>query len=277
MKILVMGSVALDTVQAPTGSVKDAVGGSAYYFAHGARSLASTAMVSVVGQDFPEQELRDMDELGIDRTGLKVSEGKTFRWEGRYLEDMNVRETLGTELNVLQDFVPFVPEHLRRSRLVFLANMGPETQSAVLEQTKKPWFTACDSMNLWIQHHQDRLLELLRKVDMFFLNDEEARMLTQKTCLVSAGKAVRELGPKWVILKRGEHGSMLFGGGPPFLLPAYPTERVKDPTGAGDSFAGGCLGYLAWRGSVSEEALRLLWLWEVSWLPSRSRSSAPGD
>ena len=256
MKILVMGSVALDSVKAPTGSVRDTVGGSAFYFAHGARPFASTAVVSIVGKDFPQSEFQDMDALGIDRTGLAVGEGDTFRWEGRYLQDMNVRETIKTELNVLEEFVPFVPEHLRKAKIVFLANMEPETQLAVLDQMKRPWLTACDTMNLWIEHHRDRLLELLGRVDLFFLNDEEARMLTGKNSLVAAGKAVRELGPQWVVLKRGEHGSMLFGGGNPFVLSAFPTTSVQDPTGAGDSFAGGCLGYLAWRGSDSEESLR---------------------
>ena len=246
----------MDSVKAPTGSVKDTVGGSAFYFAHGARPFAPTALVSIVGKDFPEEELRELDELGIDRTGLAVAEGKTFRWEGRYLMDMNVRETIKTELNVLEEFVPFVPEPLRKSKIVFLGNMEPETQLAVLDQMKRPWLTACDTMNLWIEHHKDPLLDLLGRVDLFFLNDEEARMLTGKNSLVAAGKAVRELGPKWVVLKRGEHGSMLFGGGDPFVLSAFPTDTVKDPTGAGDSFAGGCLGYLAWRGSDSAEALR---------------------
>jgi cytidine kinase len=243
--LLVVGSVAFDSIETPNGSVDDALGGSATYFAVAASLFTRPRLVGVVGEDFPEQHRRLFVERGIDVAGLVVKAGKTFRWKGRYHQDMNTRDTLEVHLNVFGEFDPVLPEPFRHSSHVFLANGTPALQLRVLDQVARPQLVLADTMDLWIANQRSDLLRLLPRLDGLFLNDSEARQLTGEDNLVRAGEAVRRLGPKCVILKKGEHGAMLFSKDGVYVMPAYPTEMVMDPTGAGDSFAGGILGYLA--------------------------------
>jgi len=245
MSVLVVGSVAFDTIETPHGKRERCLGGSAAYFGLAARLFTSVRLVSVVGEDFPDEHHQFLSRAGIDLAGLERKPGKTFAWSGRYSSDMNSRTTLSVELNTFGDFSPKVPAAYAGTRLVFLANGSPHTQAAVLDQMHDPRFVVADTMNLWIETEKDALLALLRRVDGLVLNDEEARMLTGETNLIRAGQRVLALGPKLVILKKGEHGVFLFSTFFQFALPAYPTSAVIDPTGAGDSFAGGFMGYLA--------------------------------
>ncbi|GAB4146481.1 MAG: PfkB family carbohydrate kinase [Planctomycetota bacterium] len=245
MTVLVVGSTAFDTIETPHGAEKDCLGGSATYFSLAARLFSAVRLVSVVGEDFPETSRRILADAGVDLEGLEVRKGETFRWSGRYSEDMNSRETILVRLNTFGDFRPKVPERFRKTPFVFLANGSPLTQASVLEQMQLPRFTVADTMNLWIEKEREALLELLRSVDGLILNDEEAKQLTGESNLIKAGRAVLALGPSLAILKKGEHGSFLFSKFFHYALPAYPTERVVDPTGAGDSFAGGFMGHLA--------------------------------
>lgn len=244
--LLVVGSIAFDSIETPNGSVDDALGGSATYFSCAASFFTKPRLVGVVGEDFPEAHRDLLHAKGVDTAGLIVEKGgQTFRWKGRYHRDLNTRDTLEVHLNVLGTFDPRLPESFRDSTHVFLANSSPAVQAKVLDQVRHPHLVLADTMDLWIEHHRQDLLALLPRVDGLLLNDSEARQLTGEDNLVRAGEAVRKLGPKFVILKKGEHGAMLFGADGIAVLPAYPTERVIDPTGAGDSFAGGILGYLA--------------------------------
>jgi sugar/nucleoside kinase (ribokinase family) len=240
-----VGSVAFDSIQTPHGNVDEALGGSATYFSYAASFFTKPRLVSVVGPDFPDEHRQLLASRDIDTAGLVTEKGKTFRWKGRYHEDMNTRDTLEVHLNVFGTFHPVLPEAFRDSAYVFLANGSPGLQGRVLDQVKKPELVMADTMDLWIETQRDDLVALLPRLDGLVLNDGEARMLTNNDNMVRAGRAVRKLGPKFVIIKKGEHGAMLFTEEGVFVLPAYPTEEVVDPTGAGDSFAGGVMGVLA--------------------------------
>jgi sugar/nucleoside kinase (ribokinase family) len=243
--LLVVGSIAFDSIETPTGSVEDALGGSATFFSYAASFFTSPRLVGVVGEDFPDDFRRVFLERGVDTTGLVTQRGKTFRWKGRYHQDMNTRDTLEVHLNVFGTFEPQLPEPFRNSTHVFLANGSPTLQARVLDQVQRPLLVLADTMDLWINTQRKELLKLLPRLDGLLLNDSEAKLLTGDDNLVRAGQAVRSMGPKFVILKKGEHGAMLISHDGVYVMPAYPTESVVDPTGAGDSFAGGILGYLA--------------------------------
>ncbi len=256
MSLIVVGSIAFDSVETPTGRADNVLGGSATYFSYAASYFTPVRLVGVVGNDFPPAYRDLLQERRIDMSGLQMTEGKTFRWHGRYEKDMNTRETLEVELNVFGSFDPVLPPAFRDSKYVFLANGSPEVQLKVLEQVASPKLIVADTMNLWIEIAREDLLKLCRKIDGLVLNDEEARMLTEEENLVTAGRRVLSLGPKFVVIKKGEHGSMLITPSEVMVLPAYPTDRVVDPTGAGDSFAGGMMGYLSTQDVFDEPRLR---------------------
>jgi len=243
--LLVVGSIAFDSIETPNGSVEDALGGSATFFSYAASFFISPRLVGVVGEDFPDDYRRVFVQRGVDTTGLVTQPGKTFRWKGRYHQDMNTRDTLEVHLNVFGTFDPQLPAQFRDSTHVFLANGSPTLQALVLDQVQKPQLVLADTMDLWINTQREDLLKLLPRLDGLLLNDSEAKLLTGDDNMVRAGQLVRSMGPKFVILKKGEHGAMLISQDGIYVLPAYPTENVVDPTGAGDSFAGGILGYLA--------------------------------
>ena len=245
MSILVVGSVALDTIKTPFGKCKDVLGGSATYFSVSANFFSPVNLVAVVGKDFPSKYLNFFKTKGIDIKGLASERGKTFRWEGEYSWDFSNPKTISTHLNVFANFNPDIPREYRNSKYVFLANIDPRIQKKVLSQIAKPRLVACDTMNYWIENRRRDLIKLLKKVDIFFLNESETRELTGEANLVKAAKAILRFGPKRVIVKKGEHGSLLFSGNSIFSTPAYLMESVFDPTGAGDTFAGGVMGYLA--------------------------------
>ncbi len=245
MSVLVVGTVALDTIETPTTTAPNVLGGSATYFSYAASFFTKVCLVGVVGEDFPQEHRKLLVDRGIDTAGLVTRPGKTFSWRGRYHQDMNNRDTLEVHLNVFGDFDPVVPPAFRRIPYVFLANGAPAIQIKVLEQVEKPQLVLADTMDLWIETQRDDLLKLLPKLDGLVLNDGEAKLLSQDENLVRAGEKVRKLGPKFVIIKKGEHGSFLFSQDGVFVLPGYPTPEVIDPTGAGDSYAGGIMGYLA--------------------------------
>jgi sugar/nucleoside kinase (ribokinase family) len=246
MPLLVVGSIALDSIETPHGKTEECLGGSAVYFSYAAHFFSNVRLVGVVGKDFPHNLKKIIHQKkNIDATGVQELEGKTFRWKGAYKGDMNVAETISVELNVFGEFKPVIPENFKDSKFIFLANGGPSLQKSVLDQIHSPHFTVVDTMNHWIKDQRNELLELIKDVDAIVLNDGEARLLTQETNLIKAGKMILKLGPKFVIIKKGEHGSILMSAKGYFIIPAYPTEYVKDPTGAGDSFAGGMMGYLA--------------------------------
>jgi cytidine kinase len=243
--LLVVGSIAFDSIETPKGTVDDALGGSATFFSYAASFFTKPRLVGVVGEDFPDEHRRLFAGRSIDTAGLVTqADGQTFRWKGRYHQDMNTRDTLEVHLNVFGTFDPVLPESFRDSSHVFLANGSPVVQAKVLDQVRRPLLVLADTMDLWIEIQHDELLALLPRLDGLLLNDSEARLLTKEDNLVRAGHAVRRLGPKFVILKKGEHGAMLFSDDGVFVVPAYPTEEVVDPTGAGDSFAGGLMGAL---------------------------------
>ncbi|MFN3240436.1 MAG: PfkB family carbohydrate kinase [Planctomycetota bacterium] len=245
MTLLVVGSTAFDTIETPHGNAERCLGGSSTYFGLAARLFTPVRLVSVIGEDFPDEHRKLLADRGICLDGLEVKEGKTFAWHGRYSADMNDRETIDVQLNTFGDFEPKVPEHYRDTPFVFLANGAPATQLSVVEQMKDPKFVVADTMDLWIDIAKDGLLTLLKRIDGIILNDSEVKQLTGKSNLIAAGKATLELGPKLVIVKKGEHGCFVFSNFFHYALPAYPTETVVDPTGAGDSFAGGFMGFLA--------------------------------
>jgi sugar/nucleoside kinase (ribokinase family) len=256
VSLLVVGSLAFDSIETPGGSVDEAPGGSAMFFSYAASFFTRPRLVGVVGEDFPAAYRRLLDDRAIDTTGLVTQPGQTFRWKGRYHQDMNTRDTLEVHLNVFGTFDPVLPESFRDSSHVFLANGSPVLQAKVLDQVHRPRLVLADTMDLWINNQRPELLTLLPRVDGLLLNDSEAQLLTGEDNLVRAGEAVRRLGPKFVILKKGEHGAMLFSPDGIFVVPAYPTADVVDPTGAGDSFAGGILGYLESDGSPPPGRLR---------------------
>ena len=255
--VVCVGTVGLDTVETPFGHVEDALGGSAAYFAAAAAAVGTkTQLVSVVGQDFPAEHRRYLTNTGADLGGLEVLPGRCFRWAGRYHFDMNRRDTLDTQLNVLAEFQPKLPESYRRSEFVFLANVDPALQLEVLEQVQRPKLTMLDSMNFWISGARDALTEALRKVDVVMMNEEEVRQYADTPNLLKGARHILSLGPQTIIVKKGEYGAVLFRGDGFFYCPAYPLEDVKDPTGAGDSFAGGFLGYLVQAGDLTVANLR---------------------
>src|SRR5680860_409439 len=242
MSILVVGSVALDTVETPFGRAEDALGGSATFFAAAASFFCPVQVVGVVGDDFPMESLDFLRKRDVDLTGLEQAAGESFRWSGVYSYDLNSRETLDTRLGVFADFKPQIPEDLRNAEWVFLGNIDPVLQLDVLEQIDKPKLVACDTMNFWIESKRDTLLELLGKVDLLLVNDSEARELSGKYNLANAARWIHDHGPRYVIIKKGEHGAILFTPNTTFFAPGYPLEEVFDPTGAGDAFAGGLMG-----------------------------------
>jgi len=256
-EILVVGSVALDTVKTPFGEAKEALGGSATYASYAASFFSTARMVAVVGEDFPREHIQLLKGRGIETEGLQVTKGKTFRWAGSYEYDLNEAHTLATELNVFESFRPTIPETYKKSDFVFLANIDPELQLSVLNQVEKPKLVACDTMNLWIKIKPDSLKKVIKRVDFMFINEGEARMFANTASLIKAGRLLQSWGPKYVVIKKGEHGALLFGRNSFFSAPAFPLEEVYDPTGAGDTFAGGFFGYVAKNsGDVSDAALR---------------------
>lgn len=245
MSVLIVGSIALDTVKTPVEEHADLLGGSASYASLGASFFSPVKLVGIVGEDFPESEFDFWKSRRIDATGVQRVPGKTFRWSGEYAWDMNTRETRSVALNVFEHFRPDLPDSYRETDFVLLANIAPSLQSHVLDQMKRPRFIVADTMDLWIETTRADLDALLPRVDLLILNDSEARELTKETSLIKAGRKIRRIGPKYVAIKKGEHGALLFGEDEFFSCGAYPLEDIHDPTGAGDSFAGGMAGYLA--------------------------------
>jgi sugar/nucleoside kinase (ribokinase family) len=246
MPLLVVGSVALDSVETPTAKRDDILGGSAVFFSYAASYFTPVKLVSVVGEDWPSEHTELLQQRNVDTSGLEVRAGaKTFRWRGKYQPNMNDRDTLEVHLNVFGDFDPVLSENFRKSKIVFLANGSPVVQAKVLDQVAEPKLTVADTMDLWIREQNDDLRALLKRIDGLVLNDSEAKLLTGEENLVLAGHKVREMGPRFVVVKKGEHGAVFFSQDETYVLPAFPTDRVVDPTGAGDSFAGGMMGYLA--------------------------------
>lgn len=256
MTVLVVGSVALDSVETPFGKAEDVIGGSGTFFSAAASLLSPVQLVGVIGDDYPTDRLEPLKQRGVDVAGLETAAGKSFRWRGRYRHDLNAAETLETHLGVFSHFSPKIPQQFRRTPFVFLGNIDPRLQIDVLKQVERPKLVACDTMNFWIESRRPELLELLGMVDLITINDGEARQLTEQANLVKAAKWIMRRGPTHVIIKKGEHGAFMFTKDSVFFAPAYPLEEVFDPTGAGDSFAGGFIGYLAQSGDLSEANMR---------------------
>ena len=256
MSILVVGSVAYDTVETPFGRAERVLGGSASFFSVAASFFVPVNLVAVIGEDFGEDQLAAFRDRPIDLEGLERTAGATFHWEGKYSLDLNSRDTIRTDLNVFEFFEPKIPASYKSSEAVFLGNIDPVLQRQVLEQVEKPGLVACDTMNFWIDGKLDELKETLRQVQVLLINDAEARQLTGEWNLVKAARAVRKMGPQTLVVKKGEHGVLMFTEEGCFSAPAYPLEDVFDPTGAGDTFAGGFLGYLASTGEQGDAALR---------------------
>ncbi len=256
MAILVVGSVAFDTVETPFGRAERVLGGSASFFSVAASFFVPVNLVGVVGRDFSEKERAAFKGRPIDTLGLERMEGDTFHWQGKYSYDLNARETVCTDLNVFEFFQPKIPARYRSSDQVFLGNIDPVLQRQVLEQVERPRLVACDTMNFWIAGKREELLATLKRVDVLLVNDAEARELSGEWNIVKAARAIRALGPSTLVIKKGEHGVLMFAEEGSFAAPAYPLENVFDPTGAGDTFAGGFLGYLASAGPQTDGALR---------------------
>ncbi|WPB82431.1 PfkB family carbohydrate kinase [Archangium violaceum] len=256
MSLLVVGSVALDSVETPFGVKEDVLGGSATYFSTSASFFAPTQVVAVVGEDFPQAHLDFLKARGVDLEGVTREKGRTFRWKGRYGFQLNEAETLDTQLNVFQSFSPRLPEKYRDAQYVFLGNIHPELQSQVVDQVKAPKLVAADTMNFWINGSRPALLKTLKRVNLLFVNDAEARQLTGEHNIVRAARAILGMGPDRVVVKRGEYGALLFEQDHIFACPAMPLAEVFDPTGAGDTFAGGFMGTLAIASQLNTETLR---------------------
>lgn len=256
MSITVVGSIALDSVKTPFGEAKEALGGSALYFSSAASFFTQVSLVGVIGEDFPKGDIEFLAKRGVDLSGLEVTKGQTFRWSGSYEYDMNEAKTHATHLNVFETFHPKLKENHEQAEYLFLANIHPVLQREVIGKVKKPKAIGCDTMNFWIQGSREELLKTIKMVDIMFINDAEARMLAGVPNLIKAAAAIRAMGPKILVVKKGEHGAMLFTDHTVFAIPAYPLEDVFDPTGAGDSFAGGFMGYLASNGEISDRNLR---------------------
>lgn len=256
MSILVVGSVALDSVETPFGKKKEVLGGSATFFSIAASFFDRVDIIATVGEDFPKKYIQLLKSKKIGTDGILAKKGKTFRWEGRYEYDLNVAHTIATHLNVFKDFKPEIPLYWRDSKFVFLANIDPDLQDSVLNQINNPRLVACDSMNHWIAGKKDSLKKFLHKVDIFLLNDQEARQFSGEANLIKAAKAIVKNGPKAVVIKKGEHGVIYYSKVNHFIAPAYPLEFVYDPTGAGDTFAGGMIGFLSRAGKINDATIR---------------------
>jgi sugar/nucleoside kinase (ribokinase family) len=257
LTVLVVGSLGLDTLRTPFGQVEDVLGGTVSYFSLAASMYTDVQLVAVVGTDFPQGAVDMFRQRGIDLRGLQKVEGKTFRWSGEYKFDMNVAETLDTQLNVFADFHPRLPEDFRTTPYVFLANIHPSLQLEVLDQVNRPKLVVMDSMNFWIQGTKAELTEVMKRSDIVLLNDGEVRQYADTPNLIRAGRSILDLGPRAVVIKKGEHGALLISRDDGvFVAPAFPQEEVRDPTGAGDSFAGGFVGYLSSRDDTSAAAIR---------------------
>jgi sugar/nucleoside kinase (ribokinase family) len=257
LTVLVVGSLGLDTLRTPFGQVEDVLGGTVSYFSLAASMYTDVQLVAVVGTDFPADAIEIFHKRGVDLRGLQTVEGKTFRWSGEYRFDMNIAETLDTQLNVFADFHPHLPEDYRSTRYVFLANIHPSLQLEVLDQVREPKLVVMDSMNFWIQGSKLELTNVMRRADIVLLNDGEVRQFAESSNLIKAGRSILDLGPRAVVIKKGEHGALLISRDDDvFVAPAFPQEDVRDPTGAGDSFAGGFVGYLASRDDTSADAIR---------------------
>jgi len=256
VSLLVVGTVALDSVKTPFGNVENALGGSATYFSTSASYFTDVRLVAVIGEDFPKEHIQFLKTRNIDIRGLQQDKGKTFHWKGEYGFDLNEAHTLATDLNVLATFKPHIIDDYRSTDVVFLANIDPEIQLDVLRQVEKPKLVACDTMNYWISSKPEALKRTLGEVDLLTINEAEIRQLAGEASLVKAARKVQAMGPKIVVVKQGSYGALLFNGGSVFSAPAYPLETVFDPTGAGDTFAGGFMGYLANAMNFSETSLR---------------------
>ena len=257
MSVLVLGTVALDNVKTPSGFKRDLLGGSAAHFSMSARLFTDVHLVAVIGKDFPKKHIKFLRGKGIALDSLIISEGKTFRWDGEYRqEDMNTALTLATELGVLAGFIPQVAHHQRNIQNIFLANIDPDIQMGLLKMMRSTKLVGLDSMNLWIHHKRKSLIRLMKKVDLFVANDGEARSLTGEHNLIRAAKSLRRMGPKLIVVKKGEHGVLFNSDRYQFSFPAYPVEEVVDPTGAGDTFAGGLMGYLSKVKKIDEKTLK---------------------
>lgn len=258
MGLLVVGSVAFDSVETPFDKIDNALGGSATYISLAASYFtAPVNLVGVVGDDFGKENIKLLEDHNIDLTGLEIVEGeKTFRWGGKYHYDLNTRDTLFTDLNVFENFNPVIPEAMQSSRFLVLGNIMPSLQLKVLDQMNDPKFVVCDTMNLWIDNTKTDLLKVLKRIDLLVINDSEARLLTDEPNLIKAARAIQEMGPNYLIIKKGEHGALLFGENKIFSAPAYPLEDIFDPTGAGDTFAGGLIGYLHKTSDINFENLK---------------------
>lgn len=254
--LLVVGTVAMDSVKTPFGEAESVLGGSATYFSVSASYFAGIRLVAVIGKDFPDEYMKVFQKHDIDTTGLVKADGQTFRWRGAYGYDLNVAKTLDTQLNVLMQFDPHLDEQQCKTPFVFLGNIDPDLQIKVIKQLKGPKLIALDSMNYWIETKRESLKKAIEMVDLVVLNEMEARELTGHSSLIKAGNAIRKMGPKTVIIKQGEYGSIALYGSEIFSAPAFPLEDVYDPTGAGDTFAGGVMGYIARRGELSGETIR---------------------
>ena len=253
--ILIVGSVAFDSVHTPTGSVEKALGGSATYASLSASYFASPQVVAVVGEDFEEEHVDRLRVRGVDTTGIERVPGKTFHWTGRYHDNMQDRDTLETALNVFEGFDPKLPENFKKTPFVFLGNIDPKLQSKVLDQVDNPRFVGMDTMNFWITGAPDDLKDVLKRVDILFINDDEAFLLSNERQVLNAAEKILDMGPKFVVIKRGEFGSLLFGHEVCFFVPAVLLPKVIDPTGAGDAFAGGFMGYVARSKELSRSVL----------------------
>ncbi|HVO95983.1 MAG TPA: PfkB family carbohydrate kinase [Terriglobales bacterium] len=256
MSVLVVGTVAFDSIETPSGSVERVLGGSASYFALGASFFAPVRIVGVIGEDFPQDYLDLFTQRGVDIEGIKRERGDTFHWRGRYHEDINQRDTIELHLNVLAGFEPHLPESYRDADYVFLGNIDPVMQLEVLDQIRRMKLVICDTMDHWIRESAQELRKVLKRIEMLVINDSEARLLSGYNNIVQAARAILRMGPKMVLIKRGEYGVLQFSDSSIFATPAYPLEEVFDPTGAGDSFAGGLMGQLARSGDLGEGGLR---------------------
>jgi sugar/nucleoside kinase (ribokinase family) len=256
MSLLVVGSIALDSIFTPFGETADTLGGSAVYFSVAGSLLHPVQVVGVIGSDYPQAELQRLASRGIDWSGVEQAQGESFRWKGKYSYDLQSRETLETRLGVFADFQPKLPAPFRSAQFLFLGNIDPELQLGVLTQVERPSLVVCDTMNYWIQRKKTALLDLLRLVDVLMVNDSEARELSGDWNIHRAGRWILKQGPKRVVIKQGEHGALLIEPTRTFYVPAFPLESVFDPTGAGDAFAGGFMAYLARAKAVTEDNVR---------------------
>lgn len=257
MSILVVGSVAIDSIKTPFGVRDEALGGSGTYFSMAASFFSKVDIIATVGEDFPAKYIKLFENRGIGTEGLHVVKGgKTFRWKGEYRQDLNTAHTIYTHLNVFQDFKPEIPKDLKNTEYVFLANIDPVLQLSVLKQMKRPKLVACDSMNYWLENKKADFVKLMDKIDILLLNEGEAKMFTGESNLMKAARLIVAMGPKAVVIKKGEHGVIYFSKDSYFVAPAYLLESLCDPTGAGDTFAGGMMGYLSKAGKITDSAIR---------------------